>query len=90
MLNEGIKGRYPPCDQCQKSGNSKGCILPTKACTPVCLWCQKSKVKCHFEVTMTTMEQSVSGEKHKESNMLATMIVTSEPISYVTSLDLKR
>lgn len=56
----------------------------------MCLWCQKSKVKCHFEVTMTTMEQSVSGEKHKESNMLATMIVTSEPISYVTSLDLKR
>ena len=34
------------------------------------------KVKCHFEVSTATMKRSASGEKHKESETLATMVVT--------------
>ena len=35
------------------------------------------KVKCYFEVSTATMKRSASGEKHKESETLVTMVVTS-------------
>ena len=35
------------------------------------------KVKCHFEVLVATMNRSASGEKCKESKMLATVVMTS-------------
>ena len=42
-----------------------------------CNWCQKMKVKCHFEVLMATMKRSASSKKHKESETLATVVMTS-------------
>ena len=35
------------------------------------------KVKCHFEVSAAMMKRSASGEKCKESKMLATVVTTS-------------
>ena len=34
------------------------------------------KVKCYFEVSMATMKRLASGEKHKESEVLLTMVAT--------------
>ncbi|KIM55482.1 hypothetical protein SCLCIDRAFT_30346 [Scleroderma citrinum Foug A] len=70
--NEEVQGWYPPHDRCQKSSDSKGCILPDNAHTPMCHQCQKMKVKCYFEVPMVMMKRSASGEKHKESKTLRT------------------
>ena len=42
----------------------------------MCQWCQKMKVKCHFEVLAVTMKRSANGEKCKESKTLATMVMT--------------
>ncbi|KIM57732.1 hypothetical protein SCLCIDRAFT_28586 [Scleroderma citrinum Foug A] len=39
--------------------------------------CQKMKVKCHFEVLVVMMKRLASGEKHKESEMSATMVMAS-------------
>ena len=77
MPNEGIKGWYPPCDHCRRSGNSKGCVLPPDVRSPTCGQCHLAKIKCHFEVSTSTMERSTSGEKRKESETLATAIETS-------------
>ena len=41
-----------------------------------CSQCQKLKIKCHFEVLVVMMDRLVSREKHKESEALATMIMT--------------
>ncbi|KIM65441.1 hypothetical protein SCLCIDRAFT_22641 [Scleroderma citrinum Foug A] len=75
--NEEVQGWYPPCDRCQKSGDSKGCVLPDNAHTPMCQRCQKMKVKCHFEVSAATMKRSASGEKCKESETSVTVVATS-------------
>ena len=75
MPNEEVQRWYPPCDQCQKSGDSKGCVLPNNAHTPMCRQCQKMKVKCYFEVSTVTMKRSASGKKHKESEMSVIMVV---------------
>ncbi|KIM68372.1 hypothetical protein SCLCIDRAFT_20298 [Scleroderma citrinum Foug A] len=72
-----VQGWYPPCDRCQKSGNSKGCVLPDNARTPMCHQCQKMKVKCYFEVSMATMKRSASNKKRKESETLVTVVATS-------------
>ena len=77
MPNEGIKGWYPPCDHCRRSGDSKGCVLPLDVHSPTCGWCRLAKIKCHFEVSISMMERSTSGEKRKESETLATVIETS-------------
>ena len=76
MPNEGIKGWHPPCDHCRRSGDSKGCVLPPDARSPTCSRCCLAKIKCHFEVSISTMERSTSGEKRKESKMSATAIET--------------
>ena len=76
MPNEGIKGWHPPCNRCRRSGNSKGCVLPPDACSPTCGRCHLAKIKCHFEVSISTMERSTSGEKRKESETSATAIKT--------------
>ena len=76
MPNEGIKGWYPPCNHCRKSGDSKGCVLPSDACSPTCGRCRLAKIKCHFEVSARMMERSMSREKRKESEMSATAIET--------------
>ncbi|KIM67380.1 hypothetical protein SCLCIDRAFT_21256 [Scleroderma citrinum Foug A] len=75
--NDKVQGWYHPCDQCRKSGDSKGCVLPDNAHTPTCQQCQKMKVKCHFEVSTAMMKRSASGEKHKESETSATVVATS-------------
>ena len=77
MPNEGIKGWYPPCDHCRKSGDSKGCVLPSDARSLTCGRCCLAKIKCHFEVSAQTMERSTSREKRKESKTSVTMIETS-------------
>ena len=74
MPGEEVKGWYPPCDQCWRSGDSKACSLADNMWTPTCNWCQKMKVKCHFEVLMATMKRSASGKKCKESETLATVV----------------
>ena len=76
MPNEGIKGWYPPCDCCRKSGDSKGCVLPLDTCSLTCDHCHLAKIKCHFEVSAQMIERSRSREKRKESEMLATTIET--------------
>ena len=76
MPNEEVQRWYPPCDQCRKSSDSKGCVLPNNARTPMCHQCQKMKVKCYFEVLMVTMKRSASGKKRKESEMSVIMVVT--------------
>ena len=35
------------------------------------------KVKCYCEVSMATIKRSASGEKHKESETLAIMVMMS-------------
>ncbi|KIM54996.1 hypothetical protein SCLCIDRAFT_30696 [Scleroderma citrinum Foug A] len=75
--NKSIKGWYPPCDRCRRSGDSKGCVLPPDAHSPTCGQCRLAKIKCHFEVSISMMERSTSGEKRKESETLATAIKTS-------------
>ncbi|KIM65170.1 hypothetical protein SCLCIDRAFT_22984 [Scleroderma citrinum Foug A] len=75
--NEGIKGWYPPCDHCRRSSDSKGCVLPPNARSLTCGQCRLAKIKCHFEVSISTMERSTSGEKRKESETLVTTIETS-------------
>ena len=77
MPGKEVKGWYPPCDQCWRSGNSKACALADSICTPMCNQCQKMKVKCYFEVLMATMKRLASGEKHKESEALPNMVTTS-------------
>ena len=77
MPNEGIKGWYPPCDHCRRSGDSKGCVLPPDTHSLTCGRCHLAKIKCHFEVSTRTMERSTSGEKRKESKTLVTVIETS-------------
>ena len=77
MPNEEVQGWYPPCDRCQKSGNSKGCVLPNNARTLMCQRCQKMKVKCHFKVLTTMMKRSASSEKRKESETSVTVVTTS-------------
>ena len=67
MPNEGIKGWYPPCDHCRRSGDSKGCVLPLDACSLTCGRCHLAKIKCHFKVSTSMMERLMSGEKRKES-----------------------
>ena len=74
---QGSPGVVPPCNWCQKSGDSKGCVLPDNARTLTCQQCQKMKVKCHFEVSAATMMRSASGEKRKESETSATVVATS-------------
>ena len=76
MPNKGIKGWYPPCDRCRRSGDSKGCVLPPDARSPPCGRCRLAKIKCHFEVSTSMMERSTSGEKRKESKTSATAIET--------------
>ena len=39
--------------------------------TPMCGWCQRSKIKCTFEVSTAAMERSTSGEKRKQSEKVA-------------------
>ena len=34
--DEEVQGWYPLCNQCRKSGDSKGCVLPNNTCTPMC------------------------------------------------------
>ena len=77
MPNEGIKGWYPPCNRCRRSSDSKGCVLPLDVRSPTCSCCRLAKIKCHFEVFISTMERLTSGEKRKESETSATMIETS-------------
>ena len=77
MPNEGIKGWYPPCDHCRRSSDSKGCVLPLDVHSPTCGRCHLAKIKCHFEVSISTMERSLSGEKRKESETSVTVIETS-------------
>ena len=77
MPGEEVKGWYPPCDQCQRSGDSKACSLADNVQMPTCNRCQKMKVKCHFKVSMATMKRSASGKKHKESKTSVTMVATS-------------
>ena len=77
MPNEGIKGWHPPCDRCRRSSDSKGCVLPLDAHSLTCSRCRLAKIKCHFEVSISTMERSTSGEKRKESETSATAIETS-------------
>ena len=77
MPNEGIKGWYPPCDHCRRSSDSKGCVLPPDTHSPTCGRCHLAKIKCHFEVSISTMERSTSGEKRKESKTSVTAIETS-------------
>ncbi|KIM69856.1 hypothetical protein SCLCIDRAFT_19641 [Scleroderma citrinum Foug A] len=72
-----VKGWYPPCDRCQRSGDSKACSLADNVWMLTCNRCQKMKVKCHFEVSTATMKRLASGEKCKESEMSATMVVMS-------------
>ncbi|KIM58398.1 hypothetical protein SCLCIDRAFT_28056 [Scleroderma citrinum Foug A] len=74
--NKGIKGWYPPCDRCRRSGDSKGCVLPPDMCSPTCGRCHLAKIKCHFEVSTSMMERLMSGEKRKESKTSATAIET--------------
>ena len=74
---EEVKGWYPPCDWCQRSGDSKACALAGSVRTPTCNWCQKMKVKCYFEVSMATMKRSASGEKRKESEASLSVVATS-------------
>ncbi|KIM62272.1 hypothetical protein SCLCIDRAFT_25209 [Scleroderma citrinum Foug A] len=74
---EEVKGWYPPCNRCRRSSDSKACSLADNVWTLTCNRCQKMKVKCHFEVSMAMMKRSASGKKCKESEMLATMVVTS-------------
>ena len=50
--------------------------MPNNARTLTCQRCQKMKVKCHFEVSTAMMKRLASGEKHKESEMSATMVAT--------------
>ncbi|KIM56413.1 hypothetical protein SCLCIDRAFT_29646 [Scleroderma citrinum Foug A] len=75
--NEEVQGWYPPCNRCRKSGDSKVCSLPDNTQMPTCNQCQKMKVKCHFEVLTAMMKRSASGKKCKESETLATVVVTS-------------
>ena len=77
MPGEEVKGWYPPCDRCRRSSDSKVCSLVDNVQTPTCNWCQKMKVKCHFEVSTATMKRSASSKKRKESETLATMVVMS-------------
>ncbi|KIM60154.1 hypothetical protein SCLCIDRAFT_26794 [Scleroderma citrinum Foug A] len=74
--NEGIKGWHPPCDHCRRSGDSKGCVLPPDTHSPTCGRCHLAKIKCHFEVSISTMERLTSREKRKESETSATAIET--------------
>jgi len=60
-------GFRQPCDRCRRSGNSGECELADSACMPTCSQCQRSKIKCTFEVSMAAMERSASGEKRKQS-----------------------
>jgi len=62
----GIMGFRPPCDRCRWSGDSGGCELADGACTPTCGRCQRSKVKCTFNVSSSALERSASGEKRKQ------------------------
>ena len=64
-------GFRPPCDGCRQSGNSDKCKLANGACTPTCSRCQRSKIKCTFEVSTAAMERSVSGEKRKQGEKSA-------------------
>ncbi|KIM61787.1 hypothetical protein SCLCIDRAFT_25605 [Scleroderma citrinum Foug A] len=75
--NEEVKGWYPPCDRCQRSGDSKACALASNVRMLTCNQCQKMKVKCYLEVSMVTMKRLASGEKHKESEALPTMVTMS-------------
>ena len=77
MPNEGIKGWYPPCDHFRRSSDSKGCVLPPDMFSPTCSQCHLAKIKCHFKVSTSTMERSMSGEKRKESETSVTAIETS-------------
>ena len=61
----------------QQSSDSKVCSLPDNAQMLTCNRCQKMKVKCYCEVLMATMKRSGSGEKHKDSETLATMVMMS-------------
>ena len=76
MPNEGIKGWYPPCDCCRRSGDSKGCVLPLDARSPTCSWCRLAMIKSHFKVSTSMMERSTSREKRKESETSVTTIET--------------
>jgi len=69
--NTGIMGFRPPCDRCRRSGNSDGCELADGARTLTCGRCQRSKIKCTFEVSTAAMERSVSGEKRKQGEKTA-------------------
>jgi len=69
--NTGIMGFRPPCDRCRRSGNSGECELANGARTPACSRCQRSKIKCTFEVSMAAMERSTSGEKRKQGEKSA-------------------
>ena len=76
MPDEEVKGWYPPCNWCWKSGDSKVCSLPDNICMPMCNRCQKMNVKCYFEVSMAMMKRLASGEKHKESEVSLTVVAT--------------
>jgi len=60
-------GFKPPCDQCRRSGDSGGCELADGVRTPTCSRCQRSKVKCTFNVSTAAMERLASREKRKQS-----------------------
>jgi len=64
-------GFRPPCDRCRRSGNSEECELADGARTPTCGRCQRSKIKCTFDVSTVAMERSVSGEKRKQGKKTA-------------------
>ena len=77
MPNEGIKGWYPPCDHCRRRSDSKGCVLPPDVCSLTCGRCCLAKIKCHFKVSTSMTERSMSREKRKESETSVTAIETS-------------
>jgi len=63
-------GFRPPCDRCRWSGDSGGCELADGARTLTCGRCQRSKVKCTFNVSSSALEWSASGEKRKQGEKM--------------------
>ncbi|KIM65175.1 hypothetical protein SCLCIDRAFT_22993 [Scleroderma citrinum Foug A] len=63
----------------QKAGQGEKPKLKPKQCQAASQHTpneEKMKVKCHFKVSTATMKRLASGEKHKESEMLVTMVAT--------------
>ncbi|KIM58667.1 hypothetical protein SCLCIDRAFT_27825 [Scleroderma citrinum Foug A] len=61
IAQEGAQGAKPRPRQAEKQQQQE---------------CRLAKIKCHFEVSISTMERSTSREKRKESEMSATTIGT--------------